>query len=51
VVDNRINNVKGTRFKYVEAFNHSSDISVGDLENLIDRMGHQQTVPIKPLCS
>lgn len=51
VVENRISNVKTARSKYVEAFNHSSDISVGDMETLIDRMAHQQTVPIKPLSS
>lgn len=49
VVEKRVANVKASRSKFAEAFSQSADVSVGDLEAMIDRMVHQQTVPIKPL--
>lgn len=49
VVEKRVGNVKAARAKFAEAFSQSADVSVGDLEAMIDRMVHQQAVPIKPL--
>lgn len=48
VVEYRVGNIKAVRNSYVEAFSQSTDIGVGELEVMMDRMAHQQTVPIKP---
>lgn len=45
VVENRIGSLKMVRAQYVEAFNHCSELNVTDMETMIDRMAHQQTVP------